>query len=678
MRRTGAATVGLVLVAWAGCIAGEGMAERAPAWGPHLRMRPPAPGEVRWTDGFWAEKVRLLREVSLWEVQRALETPENAAVLANFRTAAGLQEGKHLGTNWSDGDCYKWLEAVARVYGATRDGRLDRLLDEWIAVIAKAQAPDGYLSTNIQLTDKERLAKPHHHELYNMGHLLTAAAVHHRMTGKDTFLAVARRLGDFLCRTFGPRPPELAHFGWNPSNIMGLVDLYRATGERRYLDLAGTFVSMRGSAPGGSDLTQDHVPLRDETQAVGHAVCACYLYAGAADVAAETGETALVDALERIWRSAGTRRMYITGAVGSLWRGKSPRGDPVHEAFGRDYELPPRTAYNETCANIAHAMWNRRMLALTGEARYADVVERVLYNSALSAIGADGKGFFYCNPLAWTGDRTGLSKHHTPERWSIHRCFCCPPQVVRTLAKVHEWAYGLSEEAVWVNLYGGSVVETRLPAGGRVSLEQRTEYPWDGRVRITVRQAPGREVAVMLRIPAWADGAAVRAAGEDASAGVVPGRYAALRRRWRAGDVIDLRLPMPVRLMAAHPGAERLRGKVAVARGPVVYCLESSDLPAGVAVADVALPGNVRLEPRYRKDFLGGVTVLEGTAVRAAGSNAPVLPPGEAWNGRLYRKVAEGGGPAPGGEAVPVTLIPYFAWANRGPARMAVWLPLAR
>jgi len=680
MRRSGVWTWILVLVVGGVCLAGGVPAAAGPSWGPHLEMHPPAPGEVRWTDGFWAKRFHLLRDVSLWEVQRALEHPKNAAVLTNFRTAAGLREGKHLGKDWGDGDCYKWLEAVARVYGMTRDERLDRLLDEWIAVIARAQAPDGYISTNIQLTEKQRFANTHHHELYNMGHLLTAAAVHHRMTGKDSFLAVARKLGDFLCRTFGPRPPELAHFAWNPSNIMGLVDLYRATGERRYLDLAGTFVSMRGSAPGGLDLTQDHVPLREETQAVGHAVCACYLYAGAADVAAETGERALVDALERIWRSACTRRMYITGAVGSFWKGTSPRGDPVHEAFGCDYQLPPRTAYAETCANIAVAMWNRRLLALSGRARYADVMERVLYNAALSAIGVGGKGFFYCNPLERTEQTADLSHHHTAERWSIHRCFCCPPQVVRTLGKVHEWAYGLSDDGLWVNLYGGSVLDTQV-AGQRLSVEQQTDYPWDGHVRLFVRAAPAQRFSLRLRIPGWVEGAALKVNGREAD-GVeaAPGTYVSLRRAWKEGDVVDLHLPMPVRLMAAHPQAESLVGKVAVARGPVVYCLESHDTPDGVPPTEVALPTGSNLQPQRREDYLGGVVVLKGTGLRASGDAEPVLPAGPEWEGRLYRPVPCDARPSalPKGAALDVTLIPYYAWANRGPSQMAVWLPLAR
>jgi len=611
-------------------------------------------------------------------VRQALSNPRNAAVLENFRVAAGLKKGGHRGTNWSDGDCYKWLEAVAHVYAATGDQALDSLMDEWIAVIAKAQEPDGYLSTNIQLTGKGRLANPHNHEMYNMGHLLTAASVHHRATGKESFLKVARKLGDFLHRTFQPRPPKLAHFGWNPSNIMGLADLYRATGERRYLELAGIFVDMRGSASGGSDLTQDHVPLRTETMAVGHCVCATYLYCGAADVYAETGEKALREALERIWEDMATRRMYLTGAIGSFRNGKSPRGDSVHEAFGAAYELPSRTAYNETCSNIGNAMWNRRMLAVTGEAKYADLMERVLYNSMLSAVGVDGKGYFYCNPLSWDGSAFGPSYHHTALRWSIHRCFCCPPQVARTIAKLHGWAYGTSDEGVWVNLYGGSALET-AGAGGRLKLRQQTKYPWDGRVRITLGPAKTRRFAVMLRIPGWAKGAGVKINASPVDAEVTPGTYLPLRRKWSDGDAIELLLPMKVRLIEAHPSAKNLRGKVAVMRGPIVYCLESPDLPKGVALDEIAVPPGIKLTPRFEKGLLGGVTVLTGQALRAKPSQAKARTPAKAgWEGVLYRELkAAGGGRPPEGRKIDITLIPYYAWANRGVSHMSVWLPLA-
>jgi hypothetical protein len=668
---------------------------------PHVRLRAVDLDDVRWTRGFWADKHRLCREAMIPTVREALGDPKNGACLENFRVAAGLAEGGHVACHWSDGDCYKFLEALSHLYAITRDEKLDWLLDRWIEIIGKAQDEDGYLSTNIQLdAEKSRWQHLHHHELYNFGHLLTAACIHHRASGKESFLRIARKAGDYLHSVFAPRPPELARFGFNPSNIMGAAELYRTTGDPKYLELAGVFVDMRGSDPatpderanprhlGGTDCTQDRVPLRRETEAVGHCVCATYLYCGAADVCAETGDRALRQALERIWHNLTTRRMYVTGAVGSFRNGKSSRGDFVHEAFGRDYELPSRIAYCETCSNIGNAMWNWRMLALTGHAKYADVMERVLYNSMLSAVAADGKGFFYANPLKWDGRTDGLSHHHTPVRWATHGCFCCPPQVIRTITKLHGWAYGVSEEGVWVHLYGGNELRTELPGGPAIRLAQQTDYPWDGHVKITVHEAPPTELALMLRIPGWAEHASVTVNGKATERAARPGTYAKLIRAWSAGDVIELDLPMKVRLVEAHPGAENLRGKVAVMRGPVVYCAEFPLREDGKRIwqEGVFLPENARLAPRFREDFLGGIVVLEGKALTFRGrdrfveqtAGVPAADQRGDWADRLYRPVPPRDLPPPEGDTVDIALIPYYAWANRGESMMEVWIPLAR
>ncbi|PIY40274.1 MAG: hypothetical protein COZ06_28350, partial [Armatimonadetes bacterium CG_4_10_14_3_um_filter_66_18] len=355
------------------------------------------------------------------------------------------------------------------------------------------------------------------------------------------------------------------------------------------------------------------------------------------------------------------KKLYVTGAVGAYHHGVSSRHDMVHEAFGREYELPNRTAYNETCANIGNAMWGKRLLELTGDAKYADVMEQVLYNSALSAMDVDGTRFCYTNPLARQRDGAMLS-NDTPERWFVHQCYCCPPQVARTLASVHEWAYSVSDAGVWVHLYGGSVLDAELPGKGRIRLTQETDYPWDGQVTIRIEEAPAGACGIMLRLPGWADGAGIAINGTPAEVAPQPGTYAVLDREWIAGDEIVLTLPLRVRLVESHPLVEETCNQVAVMRGPIVYCLESVDLPAGVAIHEVRVPRALELTPRHDAQLLGGVTVLEGQARRLAAGD---------WEGRLYRDLAPGEG-----DPVALRLIPYYAWNNRGPVEMRVWLPL--
>lgn len=684
-------------VAVAGFLIGLAPAQRArgEGYGAHRKLRPTRMGEVRWTTGFWAEKFELCRRKMLPAIRQALLDPRNSELLSSFRIAAGLDKGPRRGTDWSDGDCYKWLEAVSLVYAVTKDPKLDRMLDKWIAIIAKAQRPDGFISTNALRTGRRKpLDMPYTHQLYNMGHLLTAACVHHDATGKDSFLRIAVKTADYLDREFRPRPARLVHFPWNPSVYVGLVDLYRATGRRKYLELAQILIDNRGSSPGGgthrnggTDQTQDRVPIRKETQAVGHAVCGTYLYCGAADLYAETGEAALLKALERIWLNVVSRRMYITGAVG-VGGGKSPRGDPVHEAFAADYHLPSRSAYAETCSNIGNAMWNWRMLNLTADAKYGDMMEQVLYNSMLSPVSLDGTKFFYCNPLRWQGEGGGPSRHHTAVRWSIHSCYCCPPQVARKIAGLGRWAYGLSDRGVWVHLYGSNVLKTRLADGSPLRLTQETDYPWDGRVMITLAEAPRREVALMLRIPAWARGARITVNGKALAGPVSPGSYATVRRRWSAGDVVELHLPLPVRVLEANPKVSQLPDKVTVMRGPIVYCLELPLGDNGRAVwrDGVFLPENIKFTPHPGPKALGRLIVLKGKALtsagrdRYAGENSRRVKAGPAgdWGNQLYRKFRPRGVKGAEHGTVDITLIPYFAWANRGVAFMEVWIPLAR
>jgi len=684
----------LLLLALTGPIAafGAGAGLMDTSQSPHVRMRGVNLDAVRWTEGFWADKFDLCRRAMLPGVYRALLDPANSEHLINFKIAAGLDSAPRNSTAWSDGDCYKWLEAVALVYEVTADAELDRLMDEWIAVIAKAQEGDGYLATQVGRDPARRFVMPHRHELYCMGHLLTAACIHHRVTGKRSFLDIARKTADFLYRTFQPRPPKLVHFPWNPSVYMGLIEMHRTTREPRYLELAGILIGNRGSSPGGgdhrnggTDQTQDRVPLRSETQAVGHGVCAMYLYCGAADLYAETGDSAILDALERIWDNVTSRKMYVTGAVGA-GGGTSSRGDPLHEALLGDYELPSRTAYNETCSNIGNAMWNLRMLTLSGQAKYGDIVERVLYNSMLSAVGADGEGFFYCNPLKWAGEEGGPTKHHTAERWSVHGCYCCPPQVVRTIAGLNNWAYSISDEGVWVHLYGGNELRTELPDGTGVHLLQETNYPWQGRIKITFAKGTEKSIFLKLRIPKWAEGAKISVNGAPYR-NPAAGAYTTVQRKWSAGDTVVLELPMAVRLLEAHPNVKALAGHAAVMRGPIVYCLELPKRDQGERIwkEGVFLNENVQFDTHFRSDLLGGVTVLRGQALtfegkkRFAAEVAQAKKPQEAkWLSQLYRPLAPRKLDTPTEGTVDIELIPYFAWANRGISFMEVWIPLAR
>jgi DUF1680 family protein len=663
----------------------------------HAVCAPVGLADARWTTGFWADRFATCREGLIPAMGEVMEGTRHSQFLHNFRIAAGqgfggetpptlLETGRRRGPPWNDGDFYKWLEAVAAVYAVTQDRALDRRLDAAIEILAKAQRRDGYLHTPVLIKQRNgEEAKPFEDrldfEMYNFGHLFTAACVHHRATGKRNLLAVATRAADFLCEAFAKPTPRLARNAVCPSHYMGVVELYRVTGDLKYLRLAKTLLAMRDLVADGGDDNQDRLPLRQHTEAVGHAVRANYLYAGVADLVMETGDRELLGTLVKVWDNVATRKLYVTGGCGALFDGASPDGAKqqkaitrVHQAYGRNYQLPNSTAHNETCAAAGLALWSWRMLQLTGEARYADVLELVLHNALLAGVSLDGKRFLYTNTLRQL-DRMPAELRWPRERQPFLSCYCCPPNVARLLAEASAHAYGRSGRAVWVHLYGGSVLNTELPGGDRVKLTQRTDYPWDGRVTITLDAAPREPFALRLRIPGWAKGAVLRvngAAGPDAS---LPGRYVEVRRRWKAGDVVELTLPMRPVLLQAHPLVEEARGQVAVKRGPVVYCLESIDLPRGVGVLDVLIPRTASFKPRYARDLLGGVTLLEGEG------QAAVEPE---WRDELYRELP----PAPAalgaerpqtlGRAVPLKLIPYYAWDNRGRSEMTVWLPLGR
>ncbi len=678
---------------------------------PFVKLRCIPMQDTRWTDGFWAQRFELAATKMLPTLERTM-LGEGTANLNRIKYAAGLLDERQHGSPWGDGDNYKWIETMAHVYNLNEDPALNAKMDEWIGIIAKAQDPDGYISTNIGHDRSKRFQRVNAHELYNMGHLLTAACIHHRVTGKGHFLRVAKTNADFLYRQWKAEPVKMARFPWNPSVFMGMAEMYRTTREPKYLELLQIMIDNRGSRPnpdrnhayGGTDQTQDRVPLRQETLAVGHAVTGNYFYCGAADLYAETGDREIMDALVRIWKDIHEKKTDITLGVAMDRHSESlsPRGDAVHENFANGPYLQPNL-YSETCANIAAGMFNYRMFMLTGEAKYADWTERMLYNTLHSGVDLQGERWFYCNPVSWDGTpgdkirqtngkdpRRLVSGHRSGLRWEFMNCYCCPPSVARTTAKIHNWFYNVSDDGdLWVNFYGGNRLATRLADGSAIALTQTTAYPWEGRVRVTLDDVvTDKPVSLHFRIPGWTENPTVTVNGQHAAVPPVPGQYLEIDRTWSVGDDIVLDFPMPVRLMEARPEVSKLQNRVAVMRGPVVYCLE---LPLEEGGRDIAgngvfFPESIQLVPEYLHGFLGGVTVLKGKALTHDGKEAFLRAHGspanagiDAWEEDvLYRPMKPAASAAPSTGTIDVELIPYYAWANRGLAIMDVWLPLAR
>lgn len=640
---------------------------------PHQRLATPKPGQVRWTGGFWRERQQLCRQAVLPTIERAMEdrTSQVGARLRNFRILAGLEPAEPAlpdqpwGSDWSDGDVYKWFEAVIRDLVLKPDPERARQVDQIVTWIATAQESDGYLHTPIQLTPgRARWNLAIDHELYNFGHLFTLGVLHHRLIGGSRMLDVAIRAADHVAKMFRELPAEhAATLQNNPSHMMGLIELYEATNDRRYLDLVDFFL--------GLGLTEDVTgevstirAFRDEELGLGHAVFAGYRLCGAADYYTHVGEPELLTACERIWHHIATSQSYITGGTGAYPKGISPHNTVVAEAFGRPYDLPHRSAYNESCANIAYAMFSWRMLQIKGEARYADAVEQVMYNSGLSGLQLDGQAFHYINPLSWERHHVPPHPHakwyYTRSRWSTRSCFCCPPQIARFLMWSQEWAYSIDTQSIWVHQFGSSRCQAELDAGS-IFLTQETEYPWNGLVKLRVEEAPGALWSLRLRIPGWATGTTIRVNGKATDTIHEGGSYLELTRCWQRGDTIELDLAMPVEVVEAHPDVEQTRGQFAVMRGPIVYCLESVDLPDGTRIDQVSLPRDASFDRLAGEGVLRGLTLLETKlSLRASGD----------WGGRLYRKVT----PEPPRSCV-ARFVPYFAWNNRGEPDMRVWLP---
>lgn len=612
--------------------------------------------QVHLTDKFWSPRIETNRTVS---IPSAFKECEKNGRFDNFAIAAGMKKGEHRGDfSFDDTDPYKVIEGASYSLAARYDSSLDQYLDSVINVIAAAQEPDGYLTTCV--TNKcyrlsgwwgrSKWEKLNSHELYNCGHLYEAAVAHYRATGKRSLLDVAIRNADLVCKVFGPEEGQKHVPSGHPIVEMALVKLYKVTGNEKYLQTAKYFIEETGRGTDGhklSEYSQDHMPILQQKEMAGHAVRAGYLYSGVADVATLTNDTAYLNALKRLWDNLAGRKLYITGGMGSRAQG---------EGFGPDYELPNHTAYCETCAAIANVFWNYRMFLATGQAKYVDVYERALYNGVISGVSLSGDRFFYDNPLESMGQ-------HERQKW--FGCACCPGNITRFIASVSGYQYATQQNDIYVNLYIQGTCNFTT-ASNKVTVEQTTEYPWNGKVSIKVTPETEKEFAIRLRIPGWVTDRPVASdlyAYTDAPkaytisvngspASIMTGdRYATLQRTWKAGDVIEINWPMEVRRIKANDKVETNRGFLAMERGPIVYCLEGKDQPDST-VFNKYIPADTKVNSTYEANLLNGVVVLSGTA----------------------KEVDRQGNV----KDVPFKAIPYATWNNRGTDQMEVWMASAK
>jgi DUF1680 family protein len=590
--------------------------------------------DVKLSDQFWSPRIERNRAVT---IPHNFKMCEQTGRIANFARAGGLEKGPHQGAFFNDSDVYKVVEAASYSLAAHPDPQLDKYLDNLIAKFAAAQRPDGYLYTFYTpngTLDKKFTNLKDHHELYCAGHLIEAAVAHHRATKKDNLLNIAIKLADHIDATFGENKRH--DVDGHEEIELALFKLADETGQAKYRKLGEFFVRERGRGTGRKlygAYYQDRKPTTQATEVEGHAVRQSYLLCAMTDMAAH-GDAAQRPALDKLWKDLFERKMYITGGIGAKHEG---------EAFGEPYELPNESAYAETCAGIGNALWNHRMNLLTGDGKFADVVEQASYNGFLSGVSLSGDKFFYVNPLASSG------KHH---RLPWYDCACCPPNVARYMATVPGRAYAMTvDEAtktptVYVNLYAAG--EAKLAVGGTsLGIAQQTRYPWDGQVRLTITLPQPAVFALKLRIPQWCQGATVSINGAAMGELVNEKGYFTINGSWTTGDVVELNLPMPIKRMKADPRVKANWGRVALQRGPVVYCVEAVD--NGGHVTHLSLPPDAELRVEEKPDLLGGVSVIKGKALARMKADAPAQP-------------------------VDFTAIPYFAWDNREAGEMAVWL----
>jgi len=633
--------------------------------------------QVNITSGFWGERQRVNREVTIPAIYQKLEETGRVASWAMEGPADPPPSHERIGVRvfW-DSDSGKWLESAAYSLAAHPDEALEATADALIDAIASAQFDDGYLNTYfpVHFPEGQWANLRDNHEMYNAGHLMEAAVAYHQATGKRKLLDVLARFSDHIAATFGAEDGKRRGYGGHPEIELALVKMYRETGEQRFLDLASYFVDERGQAPHYYDYEaekrsespetywartyrycQAHLPLREHTEANGHSVRACYLYAGIADVALETGDEDLLRLSRVLWGDLTRHQMYVHGGVG-----------PSHhnEGFTFAYDMPTETAYCETCAAIALAFWAHRMFHLDPDSRYIDVMELAIYNSSLSGLSHSGDEFFYANPLAAYPGVNPQGRWHENMEDGHHRrrpwfhCPCCPPNISRLIASIGEYSYSQAGDRVYVQMYHDNTAS--LNVGGReLRLAQETQYPWDGSVRITVNAAQSVDFELALRIPDWCYDFQLSVNGEAQTAPTERG-YVILSRQWADGDSVELTLAMPVERVMPHPSIRQTAGQIALQRGPLVYCLEEAD--NGPRLANVCIPEHAALDASLDSELFGGVSVISGKALR--------IEPAEDSTA-LYRHHSQ-----TGYNETPFTFkaIPYYLWANRDLGEMRGWI----
>jgi DUF1680 family protein len=592
-----------------------------------------------------------------------------AGNIRNLKMAAGLESGQYRGMNFSDETVYKWLEGLGWELGRIPDDGLQTLADEVISILAAAQQPNGYLNSYYQVVEPERkwTDLDFGHELYCAGHLIQAAIAFKRALGDERLLKIACHFADHIDSVFGPGKKEEAC--GHPEIEMALVELSRLTGKERYLHLAQFFLDQRGKkkmqglGANGPEYHQDHVAVRETEGVAGHAVRQMYLATAVADLYMETGEQALLKTSQRLWDDMTGGKMYITGGIGSRYDG---------ESFGESYELPADQCYCETCAAIGSFFWNWRMLLTSGESRYADLMERLLYNGILSSAGLDGASFFYVNPLMLRNGRyVRLSanppeEHKTSGRPEWHNVACCPSNTMRLRASLSNYFVTRNQAGIQIHQYGNMEISTPFTGENQVALNIKTEYPWDGRIKITVAGTGNKSWQLALRIPAWCQSLNVKVNNKNEKVILKKG-YITLKRAWKNGDVVELELAMPPFLVEADPRVDDLRGCVAIQRGPIVYCLEEQDQKAGVNLLDIAIDTSTKITSQKRANILNGVVILQTTGYLSDRSG---------WQDKkLYHPLGSGSKKKSLGRKLKLTAIPYYAWGNRGLKSMRVWIP---